>query len=218
MSGARLPAVVLVLLLAGDACAQHRSHEADNTAGSFDYYLLTLSWAPQFCATKSAAASSSECDPARHYGYVVHGLWPQNDNGSYPQHCASARPVSSATARQMLGIMPSRGLIQHEWETHGTCSGLNPQDYFEAISKAFARLQIPDEYRAPNRPVRATTSEIEQKFAEANHAPPAAFRISCYESDFVGLEVCLTKDLQYRSCGSRLRECRAPQVVLRPIP
>ena len=43
--------------------------------------------------------------------------------------------------------MPSRGLIQHEWETHGTCSGLGAQDYFATIEKAFTKLQIPPEYR-----------------------------------------------------------------------
>jgi len=213
-----LPLLLIVLLFAGDACAKHRSNAADNTPGSFDYYLLTLSWAPQFCATQSSSASSSECDPAHHYGFVVHGLWPQNDDGSYPQHCASARPVASATVQQMLTIMPSRGLIQHEWETHGTCSGLSAQDYFEAIRKAFSGLQVPLEYRAPTQPITASPSQLEQKFADANHAPSSAFRVSCKGSDFVALEVCLTKNLNYRACGDDLRECRAPQVTMRPTP
>lgn len=218
MSSRRLLAVLLIVFFVGDACAQHRSHEADNTAGSFDYYLLTLSWAPQFCASKASAASSSECDPTHHYGFVVHGLWPQNDDGSYPQHCGSERPVASATVQQMLSIMPNRGLIQHEWQTHGTCSGLSAQDYFAGIQKAFTRLQIPSEYRTLTRTTPASPLEIKKEFAEANHAPQDAFRVSCYGSDFVRVEICLTKDLQYRSCGGRLRECRASQVELRPIP
>ena len=218
MSCRKLLALLVVALFTGNACAQHRSHEADNTPGSFDYFLLTLSWAPQFCATKPGAASSSECDPTRHFGFVVHGLWPQNDNGSYPQHCGSARPVASATVQQMLGIMPSRGLIQHEWETHGTCSGLSAQDYFASIQKAFTLLQVPPEYRSLSRSMTASPALLERTFAEANHAPQAAFRVSCNGSDFVGLEICLTKDLQYRDCGARLRECRAPQVEVRPIP
>ena len=118
----------------------------------------------------------------------------------------------------MLSIMPSRGLIQHEWETHGTCSGLGAQDYFATIYKAFTKVQIPPEYRSLTRPMTASPAQIEEQFAHANHAPQAAFRVSCYGSDFVGLEVCLTKDLQYRNCGARLRECRASQVELRPIP
>lgn len=218
MCGRKLLALLVVAFFVGEACTRYRSNQADDTPASFDYYLLTLSWAPQFCATKPSAASSGECDTTRHYGFVVHGLWPQDDNGSYPQPCSSARPVASVTVQQMLSIMPSRGLIQHEWETHGTCSGLSAQDYFATIEKAFTKVQIPPEYRTLTRLMTASPAEIEEKFAEANHAPQPAFRVSCAGSDFVGLEVCLTKDLQYRSCGARLRECRASQVELRPIP
>jgi len=213
-----LPLLLVVLSLAADACAKHRSNAADNTPGHFDYYLLTLSWAPQFCATQSSSASSSECDPAHHYGFVVHGLWPQNDNGPWPEYCAAARPVASATVQQMLSLMPSRGLIQHEWETHGTCSGLSTQDYFAAIRKVSSGLQIPPEYRTPAQPITASPSQLEQKFADANHAPASAFRVSCKGSDFVALEVCLTKDLKYRACGTDVHECRAPQLTMRPTP
>jgi ribonuclease T2 len=213
-----LPLLLIILLFAASACAKHRSNAANNTPGSFDYYLLTLSWAPEFCATQSSSASSSECDPSRHYGLVVHGLWPQNNDGSYPQHCGSSSPVASATVQQMITIMPSRGLIQHEWQTHGTCSGLSAQDYFAGIRKAFSALQVPAEYRAPAQAIAASPLQLEQKFADANHAPASAFRVSCKGNDFVALEVCLTKDLNYRACGNDVRECRAPQVTLRPVP
>jgi ribonuclease T2 len=208
--------VVGAFLLGGTASAKSRRSHADNTPGSFDYYLLTLSWAPEFCATHVSSASSSECDPAHHFGFVVHGLWPENEDGSYPQHCAGASPVSQDIVRQMLPLMPDRGLIQHEWATHGTCSGLDAQTYFGDIKTAFSKLQIPSDYRAPSQPLSASPSQIEQKFATANNAPASAFRVSCSGSEFVAVEVCLTKDLQYRQCGNGLRECRAPQVTLLP--
>ncbi len=213
--------LLLGCLLTTTACAKNRrgsASSADNTPGSFDYYLLTLSWAPEFCATRASSASSSECDPGRHFGFVVHGLWPENDNGSYPQDCAPAQPVAQQTVQHMLAIMPARGLIQHEWATHGTCSGLAAQDYFADVEKAFRQVQIPEEYRAPGQAIHANPANIEQKFAAANHAPAGAFRVSCSNSEFVAVEVCLTKDLQYRQCGSGLRDCRAPQVTIEPIP
>jgi ribonuclease T2 len=210
--------LLVVLLLAGSACAKHRTNSADNTPGSFDYYLLTLSWAPEFCATHSGSTSSSECDPRRHYGFIVHGLWPGNNDGSYPQHCGTAQPVAQGTVQQMLPIMPDRGLVQHEWATHGTCSGLNAQDYFADIQKAFQGVQIPAEYRAPSQPISASPSEIEQKFADANHVPRGTFRVFCSGSEFVALEVCLSKTLQYQQCSTGLRECRAPQVTMHPTP
>ncbi len=220
----RKPTFVLSLLLlscvlTSTASARHHpTSSADNTPGSFDYYLLTMSWAPEFCATHAGNTSSSECDPHRHFGFVVHGLWPENDNGSYPQNCAPAQPVAQATVQQMLAIMPARGLIQHEWATHGTCSGLSTQDYFADIEKAFKQLQIPPDYRAPAKAIEDSPADIAQKFAAANHAPAGAFRVSCSGSEFVAVEACLTKDLQYRQCGSGLRSCRAPQVTVRPTP
>jgi len=53
--------------------------------GQFDFYLLNLSWSPEFCATHSG---SPEC--GRHLGLVVHGLWPQDTNGDFPEHCSDA--------------------------------------------------------------------------------------------------------------------------------
>jgi ribonuclease T2 len=205
-----------ILLLNCASTGKTHRKPADNTPGSFDYYLLTLSWAPEFCATHSSNASSSECDPTHHFAFVVHGLWPENLDGSYPQHCSPAQPVSQNIVRQMLPIMPDSGLIQHEWSTHGTCSGLDSQTYFGDIKKAFSQLKIPSEYQSPSQPVNASPSDIEQKFATANGAPGSAFRVSCSGSEFVALEVCVTKDLQYRQCGSGVRECRAPQVTLLP--
>jgi ribonuclease T2 len=215
------PAIALIaILLFGvtSLYAKNRRPSADTTPGQFDYYLLTLSWAPEFCAAHRNNAASTECDPSRHYGFVVHGLWPENENGSYPQHCGTAQPVSQDIVRQMLPLMPDRGLIQHEWSTHGTCSGLESQAYFANIKKAFSALQIPPQYRAPSQALNASPAEIEQAFATANHAPASAFRVSCSGTEFVALEVCLTKDLQYRQCGSGLRECRSPQVSFQPVP
>lgn len=185
-------------------------------ASGFDYYLLALSWAPQFCAT-SNRADSAECDPSRHYGLVVHGLWPQNDNGSYPENCAQARPVAEGTVRQLLPIMPSRGLVQHEWREHGSCTGLDAQTYFGQVQRGFSQLQIPSAYRAPAQPVRVGPTDMQQEFADANHAPASAFRVACSGEEFSGIDVCLTKDLKYRSCGSGVRECRARSVAIRPI-
>jgi ribonuclease T2 len=210
--------LVLVGCLGCSKPSRGAADSAENASGSFDYYLLSLSWAPEFCASHADNAASSECDPKRRLGFVVHGLWPQDDNGSYPRNCAPAQPVARQTVERMLAIMPARGLIQHEWATHGTCSGLAAQDYFATIEKAFQQVQVPPEYRGPGQAIEASPAEIEQKFAAANHASAGDFRVSCTSGELVGVEVCLTKDLQYRECGPGLRDCRARQVTVQPIP
>jgi ribonuclease T2 len=190
--------------------------DAGPSTGRFDFYVLALSWAPEFCASQSESKSVSECDPSRHYGFVVHGLWPQNDDGTYPVSCMAAMPVPNDILSQMLPIMPARGLVQHEWATHGTCSGLSSREYFWTVQRAFGNLNVPDEYQHPTQAAQASPKEIEQEFAAANGAPADSFRVACSKGELVGVDACLTKDLKYRSCGKAVRECRARQVNVVP--
>ena len=215
-------ASLLLALISTASASKHRSSSAssnaDNTPGAFDYYLLVLSWAPEFCATHQSSMSSSECDPTRHYGFVVHGLWPQNNNGSWPSNCGSAQPVSNEIVREMLPIMPARGLIQHEWATHGTCSGLSSQQYFGDIQQLYKSVKVPQQYQHPSAQFSAAPRDIEQKFAQANGAPATAFRVSCSSGQFIAIEACFDKNLKYQDCGSSVKECRAPRVTVLPTP
>src|ERR1700688_1282838 len=104
--------------------------------GQFDFYLLNLSWSPEFCATHG---DSPEC--GRNLGFVVHGLWPQDANGDYPQHCSDAPGPTNPQAD--TDIMPTASLVEHEWQTHGTCSGLGANDYFREINQASAAVKVP---------------------------------------------------------------------------
>lgn len=192
--------------------------DAGPALGRFDFYVLALSWAPEFCAGKQESKNSGECDPSKHYGFVVHGLWPQNDDGTYPISCTNAIPVGDDLVRQVLPIMPSRGLVQHEWATHGTCSGQSPQEYFWKIQKAFGNLKVPDELQHLAQATQSSPNEIEQEFAKANGAPADSFRVACSKGALIGVDACLTKDLQYRSCGNAVRECHARQVTVLPTP
>ena len=49
--------------------------------------------------------------------------------------------------------MPSPRLVFHEWDRHGTCSGLSPNAYFETVRKARAVVKIPEAYLALDKPV-----------------------------------------------------------------
>src|SRR5664279_3432765 len=144
--------LALCMLFVINGVAKHKKPGNSSSSGSpgdFDYYLFTLSWAPEFCATNSAGRNSAECDPNKHLGLVVHGLWPQFENGNWPESCASTSPVASATVDHMMPIMPGRSLIQHEWSKHGTCSGLSPRDYFAAIEKQYSGLKVPEDFKRP---------------------------------------------------------------------
>jgi ribonuclease T2 len=214
--------IALCILLPVSGLAKHKksgsASSSSNSAANFDYYLLTLSWAPEFCATTANGRTSAECDSNKHMGLVVHGLWPQDNDGKWPESCSTTPPVASATVDHMMPIMPGQSLIQHEWAKHGTCSGLSTQDYFSAIEKLYTGLKVPEDFKRPSGSAQASPGGIEKKFASANNAPAEAFRVSCPQNEFSAVEICLSKDLQYQACPSTLKECHAPKIAVRPVP
>ena len=210
--------VLLVFFGVVDADARKRRSQRTSSASEFDYYLLSLSWAPDFCARPDVQKDERECGAGRHVGFIVHGLWPQGEEGRGPENCGSARPVASAIVQRMLNYTPSEGLIQHEWNTHGTCSGLAASDYFGQVRQAFDSLTIPAEYKNLNRQIDVSPSEIESKFAAANrNFPEGAFRTSCGGGDLAEVRVCFTRDLKPRPCTDSAGECRMGSTIMRPV-
>ena len=57
--------------------------------GQFDFYLLVLSWSPDYCAN-DGVDDVQQCTIGRKLGFVLHGLWPQYNKG-YPGDCATTR-------------------------------------------------------------------------------------------------------------------------------
>jgi ribonuclease T2 len=203
--------VLALLLILSAAVARKWHHPTEGLAGKFDYYLLSLSWAPTYCADHPND-NSAECRRGEHKGFVLHGLWPQSKNGAALEDCGSARPVSQQIVRRMLAYFPSASLIQHEWAKHGTCSGLSVNDYFTKAEEAFKAVQVPDTYKSLSQQRSFAPRDIESNFAGANHASENAFRISCHDDELVGVEVCMSKELQFQACSDSVRECSASQV------
>lgn len=216
-----LPFLITAAWLAcsiSSGASHKRGRPVSATPGDFNYYLLSMSWAPDFCAQTGVQKSERECGAGRHVGFVIHGLWPQVDSGRSPQECAPARPVGSEIVNSMLPLMPSEGLIQHEWREHGTCSGTSASEYFANVRKAFNSVKVPREYAGLSHPIQANPSEIESRFAAANPAfPRAAFRVSCKNNELEEVRVCFSKTLEARACTASAGECRASAITMRPL-
>jgi ribonuclease T2 len=213
---------LFALLICGGASAASRETKGA-AAGDFDLYLLALSWSPGFCASGGAAKAGDQCAAGAGLGFVVHGLWPQSEQG-YPTNCV---PEGRFPLRRDLdavrGVMPSEGLARSEWKKHGTCSGLPPSQYFAAIAKAFASLQTPDAYRAPEQDIQTSPLEIERAMAAANPGLRTdMMTVDCARGDNGGpvlqeVRICLTKDLRnFRTCPQEVQRdsCRARSITV----
>jgi len=213
----RLIAVV-TLAMAAMFAVQARSKKHNSKAGAFDYYMLVLSYAPDFCAQSPGNQDPAECGPGSHAGFVVHGLWPQGETTRGPENCGQAPPLDPSIIQAMLQYFPSESLIEHEWKTHGTCSGLSAAAYFAAVKKARDSVTIPA-VLTPTSQQSMAPADIVAKAAAANPSFPAtAFRVSCYsDHELEELRVCLNKDLSPRACGSSAGMCTASSVTLLPV-
>jgi ribonuclease T2 len=175
----------------------------------FDYYLLNLSWSPEFCSTHPTA---TEC--AQHLAFVLHGLWPQNTTGPFPQHCSNAPGPRDPSAYRDL--YPDAGLLRHEWQTHGTCSGLEPDAFFTLARQALHSVAVPSELTSLNHQISMPPVEILSLFNKANPSfPRDSFALSCGNNYLTAIEVCMNKTLQPTSCAA-VRSCRANTVRIVP--
>lgn len=135
-------ATVLPLIAADPSGAGQRG--GPSQPGDFDYYLLSLSIAPSFCALSPANKAKDECQALTETDFqntplTVHGLWPNRAHVSVnrqPHDCPGPpldplpEPAQADLARYMPG---GPGLERYEWRKHGTCSGLASTEYFAAV-------------------------------------------------------------------------------------
>jgi ribonuclease T2 len=211
---------IVASLVTSAAHARHSHGSRDTTERDFAYYLLSLSYAPDFCAQPRGDKDPRECGAGRRVSFVVHGLWPQGASGRGPEHCGGSGRVPDDVVARTVGYLPTESLIQHEWTAHGTCSGLGPDDYFAALRQARDAVKIPAALE-PRAEIEMDRDAIVAALAQANPGLSRdAFRISCYpDGTLQEVRVCFTReDLSPRACGASAGYCRTPSVRLRPVP
>jgi ribonuclease T2 len=215
--------VSLLFLLGPAFLAPAQAQDArQNAPGEFDFYVLSLSWSPSYCEAAAergnANRSRAQCGE-RPFSFVVHGLWPQYDRG-YPEYCQRPAPrLARNVMVSMLDLMPAPGLIYNEWDKHGTCSGLGARAYFETIRKARAAVKIPEDLLQLSQPKMVSPEELEADFIKANPGLSAsAISVTCDSRRLSEVRICMSKDLQFRSCEENdRRSCRRDQVLMPPV-
>ena len=214
-------ALAASLLFAGVSGALSEG-TGQNEAGQFDFYVLSLSWSPSFCAAAAERGNgggpSLQCG-ARPYSFVVHGLWPQYDKG-FPEYCQVPSPrLNHGIVSSMLDLMPAPHLIFNEWDKHGTCSGLAPRAYFDTVRKARAAVKIPPEYSTA-RTAQRHAGRGRRSFHQSQSRPcrENGIAIECDKKRLTEVRICLSKDLQFRDCAEiARRSCRREHLLMPPL-
>ena len=223
-SSALLCAVLTASFGASAGQARHGRSDGNGDGigepGRFDYYAVALSWSPAFCATHD---DPGQCARGRQNGFVLHGLWPQYAQG-YPQQC-STEPLPLPTRDKYAALFPSPKMIGHEWQKHGTCSGLNPAAYFDLTARLRGQVVIPAPYQRPLLPVRTSYGQFVQAFRDANArlAENAVLPFCASGGRFLSeIHVCYDKRGGSTACGpSEIRRsantCRQPTFLMQSV-
>lgn len=191
-------------------------------SAKFDFYVLALSWAPQFC-DENNNEDPQECSLGKKLGFVLHGLWPQYNRG-YPESCSTQR-LPAAVKAQFPGLYPTSSLYDHEWEKHGTCTGLTATQYLTLAQRIKDSFVIPARYRAPEQQIRVRVAEFKQDLKSANPGvvdamlAPTCSGSSRYLSE---LQVCFAQDGKPVACSTELqndssRSCANSDIVIRNV-
>lgn len=214
--------VAAAMLLAATLTAAAQEARRD-TPGQFDFYVLSLSWSPSFCAAarergQMGRSQQIQCG-GRPYSFVVHGLWPQYERG-YPDYCERPAPrLDRRIVSGMLDLMPAPGLVYNEWDKHGTCSGLGPRGYFEAVRQARTAVKIPPEFAELTQTRIVAPVEIENAFMRTNPGlSHEAVAVMCDRNRLSEVRICMDKSLRFRACDEvDRRACRNNRVTMPPM-
>jgi ribonuclease T2 len=201
------------------ASAQDRRQ---NAPGQFDFYVLALSWSPSYCAVtrerRPEGRVEAQC-ASRPFSFVVHGLWPQYERG-FPAFCQVPAPrLNRNIVGSMLDLMPSPRLVFHEWDRHGTCSGLSPHAFFETVRKARSVVKIPEQYLDVATTLTVSADDVREAFIKANAGlTENNIAIDCSGKWLGEVRICMGKDFAFRDCPEvARRSCRRDKLLMPPV-
>ncbi len=216
-------ALVVALALAAWVLAP-AAWRGQGSADRFDYYIMAITWMPAYCDARRDNREDPRCAPGERHGWMLHGLWPQHADGTWPEYCETAHrnPARRETARQ-ADLFGAGWAAWHQWNKHGRCSGLSAADYYALSREALARVTLPEITTASNggsgRAERMSTEALAAGFIAANPGfDTEMLFVTCRGPVIHELRLCLTRDLAPRPCdeATRGRACRldAAQILL----
>ncbi len=208
----------LVLAWAMPAAAQ--GEVRGGAPGSFDFYVLALSWSSSFCNNGGDQQGRTQCAIGNETGFTVHGLWPQFERG-FPSECGPAgRTPSQIALQKTRGVFPEEGLARYEWRKHGTCSGKSPSDYFDDVKAAKERILIPKPFEKPKTSQNWVPIDIARAFVAVNPGLRAdMIGVTCKNNQLEEIRICFSKDLRgFQSCPEVARRgCRTREISVPPV-
>eukprot|EP00878_Enallax_costatus_P000557 GHUV01000654.1.p1 GENE.GHUV01000654.1~~GHUV01000654.1.p1 ORF type:complete len:256 (+),score=36.69 GHUV01000654.1:77-844(+) len=182
--------------------------ETDKSEPRWSYFYLVRQWPASFC-------NDRKCTTRPPKGvFTVHGLWPQRDDGSWPQNCDARDELDEDQIEDLLPdlqvVWPSYTtddytFWNHEWTKHGTCAESvvdGEKDYFQEVIRLHKLLNIQDAFKKAGINLSVAQTVPSQKLIDAiENAYGVTPIINCEKSgELSEVIMCISKDLKPIDC------------------
>ncbi|GAB4814804.1 hypothetical protein N2152v2_001850 [Parachlorella kessleri] len=180
----------------------------------FDLFLLVWTYSPGFCMKEKCTV-----DPIS--AFTLHGLWPEFENGKWPQYCktgsaAGSLPDDTAELRCKWESFkgPDEEFWAHEWDKHGTCAQPvvgNRPTYFRTTLDLDEMYDLDEALAAHDvTPSDSHSYAAEDLLNAISDSYGAAPLLKCKGKSLVEVRMCLSLDLKPIDCPPALKsECGA---------
>eukprot|EP01112_Ceratiomyxa_fruticulosa_P014232 TRINITY_DN405_c0_g1_i3.p1 TRINITY_DN405_c0_g1~~TRINITY_DN405_c0_g1_i3.p1 ORF type:complete len:225 (+),score=30.25 TRINITY_DN405_c0_g1_i3:106-780(+) len=199
------PLVVLVLSV---SCVVTQVYSKYNP-GDFDFFLFVQDWPVSFCDTTTCQTNKI----TEQFG--IHGLWPQNKDGSYPSYCSGSN-FSLNAIKSLLPILDNAwysltgnnsDFWDHEWTKHGTCAVEGPitdqYSFFDNTLNLFNLYNITDILQrdgfSPSNSNSYSTGKLAKSIQYAVSAYPL---LQCSDNNLNTVALCVDRSLSIMDCPS----------------
>jgi ribonuclease T2 len=197
------------------------SDRTDSRAGdnSWDYLLLVVRWSGAACVGVDSACYV----PSNVNDFILHGLWPNRNDNSYPSFCDNNDPFDSSQVTDLIPSMEAfwtdvldqpgdTSFWSHEWDKHGTCAITDSKvgsqhSYFQAALDLRKQAAIMELLSSADITPSNTTSYTTSKVNSAVSAGSAPGYVYCAEDSTLQnaavlsyVIYCVDTNLQFMEC------------------
>jgi len=201
----------LCLVLCAALASVAFAHEMDN---SWDYILYVSRW--------PGTVSQNNPLPDNVTSFTLHGIWPQRNDGSYPQDCNSSYPFDKSQIASLVPVLwevwydytgDGYDFWSHEWDKHGTCASTLPAldgeyNYFSNAINLHQKYDPTSLLAAagivPSDSTTYSASAIAS--AIANGDGDSAILQCDNNNNLDMVQLCINKQLTIEACPSSLRQ------------
>ena len=165
--------------------------------------VFSLSWQKSFCKT----THKLECRYSNKYDYfTIHGLWPKKQNCKGIRHFRLDKPLYLEVRK----YMPSKGLMYHEWQKHGSCYSKKPSKYFQdmiRLTKIINNSKI-GEFFKKNQGKQITKQALNRVINKIYPKQANKFSLRCKKGYVVELRMNLNGDMANDDILSLLKSAK----------